>query len=150
MQWRQTLRSVNIFLPTDVATTLGRGLAAVACTMTSTHFDDVDRLMHRAIETGVFPGGVLLIARNGVIAFWEAYGWRNLFTRQVVTTDTVFDLASLTKPLATTPSLMVLAQQSKLALDEPIGTRHRWLKGSDTCYARQGLNRLHAVLGQCP
>lgn len=98
--------------------------------MTNTRFDVVDSLMFQAIETGVFPGGVLLVARDGAIQFHEAYGWRNLFTRQVVTTDTVFDLASLTKPLATTPSLMVLAQQSRLALDEPIGKRHRWLKGS--------------------
>ncbi len=86
--------------------------------------------MHQAVETGVFPGGILLVARDGVIAFWEAYGWRNLFTRQVVTTDTIFDLASLTKPLATTPALMLLAQQSRLELDQPIGMHCRWLNGT--------------------
>ncbi len=110
---------------------MGRGFAAVACTMTSTHFDDVDRLMHQAVETGVFPGGVLLVARNGGIEFLEAYGWRNLFTRQVVTTNTIFDLASLTKPLATTPALMLLAQQARLELDQPIGIHCRWLNGTD-------------------
>ena len=56
-------------------------------------------------------GAVLLVARNGVIEFHEAYGWRNLFTRQVVTTDTVFDLASLTKPLATAVAVMLLVQR---------------------------------------
>jgi CubicO group peptidase (beta-lactamase class C family) len=99
--------------------------------MTNARFDGVDRLMYRAVETGVFPGAVLLIARHGTVRFLEAYGRRNLFTRQVVTTDTVFDLASLTKPLVTTPALMLLAQQSKLALDEPIGSHHRWLRGTD-------------------
>ncbi|KPJ76411.1 MAG: hypothetical protein AMJ54_11830 [Deltaproteobacteria bacterium SG8_13] len=99
--------------------------------MTNERFDVVDSLMHRAIEKGVFPGGVLLAARNGAIEFCEAYGWRNLFTRQAVTTDTIFDLASLTKPLATTPALMLLVQQSKLALDDPIGMHCRWLEGSN-------------------
>ena len=98
--------------------------------MTTTRFDMVDRLMFQAVEKGVFPGGVLLVARDGAVQFLEAYGYRNLFTRQVVTTDTVFDLASLTKPLATTAALMVLVQQSELALDEPIGAHHRWLKGT--------------------
>jgi CubicO group peptidase (beta-lactamase class C family) len=99
--------------------------------MTNARFDGVDRLMHQAIETSVFPGAVLLIARHGAVQFLEAYGRRNLLTRQVVTTDTLFDLASLTKPLVTTPALMLLAQQSKLALDEPIGSHQRWLKGTD-------------------
>ena len=98
--------------------------------MATTGFDAVDRLMHQAVENGVFPGGVLLIARDGAVAFCEAYGWRNLFTRQVTTRDTVFDLASLTKPLATTPALIVLAQQGRLALDAPIGAYHHWLKGT--------------------
>lgn len=99
--------------------------------MTTTCFDTVDRLMFQAVEKGVFPGAVLLIARDGTVQFHEAYGYRNLFTRQVVTTDTVFDLASLTKPLATTAALMMLVQQSKLALDEPIGAHHRWLKRTE-------------------
>ncbi len=99
--------------------------------MTIPRFDVVDSLMHQGIEQGVFPGAVVLIARDGAVQFCEAYGRRNLFTRQVVTTDTVFDLASLTKPLATTPALMLLVQQSRLTLDEPIGSHCRWLKGSD-------------------
>ncbi len=94
-------------------------------------FDVVDQLMYRGTNDGVFPGAVLLVARNGVIQFHEAYGFRNLFTRQVVTSDTVFDLASLTKPLVTTAALMLLVGQSKLDLDQPIGSSLDWLQGTD-------------------
>jgi CubicO group peptidase (beta-lactamase class C family) len=93
--------------------------------------DAVDALMRQAIEKGVFPGAALLVAREGIIEFFDAYGYTNIFTRQAVTTDTVFDLASLTKPLATTPALMVLNQQHKLALDQPIGSILQWLQGTD-------------------
>jgi len=93
--------------------------------------DAVDALMRKAIERSVFPGAVLLVAREGVIKFIDAYGYANIFTREAVTTDTVFDLASLTKPLATTPALMVLKQQHKLTLDQPIGSILQWLQGTD-------------------
>ena len=49
-----------------------------------------------------FPGGVLLVAKENVILFHKAYGYANLYTKQPMTRDTIFDLASLTKPLATT------------------------------------------------
>ena len=57
-------------------------------------------LMKQAIEEGVFPGGVLLVSKNASPLFLEAYGLANIFTRQPVHAETVFDLASLTKPLA--------------------------------------------------
>jgi len=93
--------------------------------------ESVDALMRQAIEKGVFPGAALLVAREGVIKFFDAYGYANIFTRKAVTTDTVFDLASLTKPLATTPALMVLNQQHKLTLNQPIGSILQWLQGTD-------------------
>jgi len=93
--------------------------------------DSVDALMRQAIEKGIFPGAALLVAREGGIKFFDAYGYTNIFTRTAVTTDTVFDLASLTKPLATTPALMLLIQQHKLALDQPIGSILPWLQGTD-------------------
>jgi CubicO group peptidase (beta-lactamase class C family) len=48
-----------------------------------------------------------------------------------VTTDTVFDLASLTKPLATTPALMLLTQKQQLELEQQIGSILQWLQGTD-------------------
>ena len=68
----------------------------------------IDKLMRQAIAEEVFPGGVLLVSKKGEILFHEAYGVTNLSRRVPVTPETIFDLASLTKPLATTLAVMRL------------------------------------------
>lgn len=82
-------------------------------------FDTVDGLMHSALAQGVFPGAVLLIAREGEVVFHNAYGLADLFSRRPMTLDTYFDLASLTKPLASTLAVMHLVQHGSLDLDRP-------------------------------
>lgn len=79
--------------------------------------DPVTRLMEQAVLDQVFPGAVLLCARRQEILYHRAFGVADLRTRQPVETDAVFDLASLTKPLATAVSMMVLVQEHKLDLD---------------------------------
>jgi serine-type D-Ala-D-Ala carboxypeptidase len=79
---------------------------------------EVDRLMRQALAEGVFPGAVLLAGRGGEVLLHAAYGTANIYTRAPVTTATVFDLASLTKPLATTLAVMLLCQQGRLDPDQ--------------------------------
>lgn len=81
--------------------------------------DHPHRLMADAVATGVFPGAVLLVAVNGEIRFWEAYGVRDLRDRSPVTPETVFDLASLTKPVAAAMAMMHLADRGRIRLDDP-------------------------------
>ncbi|MGE5258015.1 MAG: serine hydrolase domain-containing protein [Hyphomicrobiales bacterium] len=83
---------------------------------------EVDRLMKQAIVDSVFPGAVLLVGRGNRLLMHAAYGTANLFTQQPMTTATVFDLASLTKPLATTLALMRLHQQGRLDVNQRLGT----------------------------
>ena len=78
--------------------------------------------MIEGIQERVFPGGVVLAAKDGTARFFKSYGYANLYTKQAVTADTFFDLASLTKPLATTLAVMKLIQQSKLELHQKIET----------------------------
>jgi CubicO group peptidase (beta-lactamase class C family) len=78
-------------------------------------------VMQRAVDDGVFPGAVLLVAKKGEMVFSEAVGFARISPPRPMTADTVFDLASLTKPLATTASLMVLVQQGMVALDGFLG-----------------------------
>ncbi len=81
----------------------------------------MDRLMRQALAEGVFPGAVLLVSRAEKWVFHEAYGHANIFSNRRVTVDTVFDLASLTKPLATTLAIMALIEKKQLRLDLTIG-----------------------------
>lgn len=82
----------------------------------------VRRFMQDGIDDAVFPGAVLLVAKRSEILFLEAFGHARLWpTRKAMTEDTVFDLASLTKPLATTLSIMVLIEAGQIRLDQPLG-----------------------------
>ncbi len=88
--------------------------------------DPIHDLMHQALEERVFPGAVLLVGRADQTAFFRAYGSANRFARQPMTRETVFDLASLTKPLATTLAVASMVEQGRMGLDQPVG---RWLPG---------------------
>jgi CubicO group peptidase (beta-lactamase class C family) len=83
--------------------------------------ESVDILMRQAIGDKVFPGGVLLVSKKGETLFHEAYGVTNLSSRAPVTSETVFDLASLTKPLATTLAVIRLLQRGQIKLEQRLG-----------------------------
>lgn len=75
----------------------------------------VDRLMRQAVVEGVFPGAVLLVGAGDSVVVHAAYGVADRLAMRPVTLNTIFDLASLTKPLATTLALMRLVQQGRLS-----------------------------------
>lgn len=80
-------------------------------------------LLEKGAGQGVFPGAELLVAKGNEIVFQDATGYRALFPeRHPMEKDTIFDLASLTKPLATTLALMKLVDSGKLDLDQPLTT----------------------------
>jgi CubicO group peptidase (beta-lactamase class C family) len=80
----------------------------------------VDNLMKQAVANEVFPGGVLLVAEKEEIVFFEAYGYAHLSNQAPMTKDTIFDLASLTKPLGTTLAVMRLIQNDQIGLEDPL------------------------------
>jgi len=81
----------------------------------------VDTLMRQAVADGIFPGGVLHVSKNLGVRMFKAYGQADISAGQKMTRETVFDLASLTKPLATTPAIMQLIQAGDLELDDTLG-----------------------------
>jgi len=73
------------------------------------------------IESGTIPGAVLLVARKGKIVMREAFGNAQIVPeKKKMETDKIFDLASITKPMATATSVMVLLEQGKLRLLDPV------------------------------
>jgi CubicO group peptidase (beta-lactamase class C family) len=82
---------------------------------------DVDREIERAVHSGLIPGGVVLIGHDGRVVYEKAYGSRALVPhREPMTLDTIFDAASLTKVLATTPAIMQLFEQGQIRLNDPV------------------------------
>ena len=83
--------------------------------------DDIDAAVKAAIARRDAPGAVVVVVRAGRVVFERAYGLRSKKpSEEPMTIDTVFDLGSLTKPLAAAPAIMLLAQQGKIAVSDPV------------------------------
>ncbi|HTC36538.1 MAG TPA: exo-beta-N-acetylmuramidase NamZ domain-containing protein [Bryobacteraceae bacterium] len=99
-------------------------LLAAACLHAQPTFTGaaaVDQQMERAVADGLIPGAVVVIGHDGQIVYQKAYGSRALLPhREPMTLDTIFDAASLTKVIATTPSIMRLFEQGQIRLNDPV------------------------------
>lgn len=82
---------------------------------------EIDSVVVRGIAEGHMPGCVVAIGRREQLVLLKAYGHRQLEpVAELMTTDTVFDLASLTKPIATATSIMLLRDEGRLQLSDPV------------------------------
>ena len=90
----------------------------------------VSKLINDAIAAHRLPGAVVVIGHGGKVVFKKAYGVRKLAGEQgldgsrapaePMTEDTIFDMASLTKPLATATAVMQLYEQGRVQFDDPV------------------------------
>jgi len=97
--------------------------AAIASSADEQQFPDpfveIDPVVEHHIGLGNMPGAVVLVGHKDAIVFHKAYGNRCIEPEvEAMTADTVFDLASLTKVVATAPSVMLLVQRGRLKLDD--------------------------------
>ena len=84
-------------------------------------FDQAAAVVDEAVDSRVFPGAVLLVAQHGEVLHHAAFGSRSLEPQQTrMEPDTVFDLSSLTKPLATTTALMLLVREGKIRVEDRV------------------------------
>ena len=96
-------------------------------------FATVSKLMNDAIAANRLPGAVVVIGHGGKVVFHQAYGSRkhageagldgSPAPAEPMTEDTIFDMASLTKPLATTTAVMQLFEQGEVQFDDPVQKR---------------------------
>ena len=84
-------------------------------------FRAVENAFEEAVTQGVFPGAVLLVGKNQIVVYEQAFGYRSLLPeKSPMQPETIFDVASLTKPLATTAAVMLLVQEKKIRLDDQV------------------------------
>ncbi len=92
--------------------------------------DAIRAAMDQAVRDGVFPGAVLAVRDSGKLRCLVSAGRLSIAPAgESVQTSTIYDLASLTKPLATVTSILLLVQQGRLALSTSIGTLLEELAG---------------------
>jgi CubicO group peptidase (beta-lactamase class C family) len=81
----------------------------------------IDAAVEAAVARGACPGAVVIVVHRDEVVYRKAFGHRAVVPGKVpMTADTVFDLASLTKPVATGTSVMRLIEWGKLGLDDPV------------------------------
>lgn len=91
----------------------------------------IDAIANDAIAKEAVPGFVILVAKDGKIAYNKAFGYTNFDRKEPVTTNMAYDLASVTKVSATTVSIMKLYEEGKVDLSKTLGDYLAWVKGSD-------------------
>ncbi|MCC6328164.1 MAG: DUF1343 domain-containing protein [Acidobacteria bacterium] len=90
--------------------------------MDAATLDRIDGLVNADIAAKKLPGAVVIVGHKGKIVYRKAFGNRSLVPNvEKMTIDTIFDVASLTKPIATATSIMILVEQGKLRLNDTIG-----------------------------
>jgi len=114
-------QAISIQLPFGTPGTLG---------MSAERLARMDQVIAASIEKKELPGAVVLVARHGRVAWRKAYGSRAVEPeREAMTADTIFDLASLTKIVATATSIMILVEQGKLRLSDSVAQFIPEMKG---------------------
>lgn len=91
----------------------------------------IDAIAEDAIVKGAAPGAVVLVAKDGKIAYYKTYGSFSYDKAEPVTTESIYDMASVTKICATTISVMKLYDQGKLDLKKKLGDYLPWVRGTN-------------------
>ena len=114
--------NTNYYLPVVKPTLAGLDSASLL---------KVDSIAANAIQKGATPGCVVLVAKNGKVGFYKAYGHLSYNGKEKTDLQTVYDLASVTKISATNVSVMKLYEEGKLDLQRTVGDYLPLVRGTD-------------------
>jgi len=88
--------------------------------MSSDSLRTIDRIIRNAIEARIFPGAAVAVVRNGALVYQQSYGFHTYRKDTPVSPDDIFDLASVSKVMATTLATMRLIDEGRLQLDSRV------------------------------
>ena len=126
MRFLTAFVTLLLFLPTSFAQKgnappKSRGKTSTAGKRVIPQFKPLDVVIQDAIEQKQCPGAVVLVGHHGRVVYKKAYGMRSLEpTREPMTLDTIFDVASLTKVVATTPSVLRMLELGQIRLNDSV------------------------------
>jgi CubicO group peptidase (beta-lactamase class C family) len=87
--------------------------------MSSERLSDIGKALNAEIARGQMPGAVVAVARKGKLVFFEAFGYRDKDAGAPMTTDAIFNIASMTKPMTSVAALQ-LYEQGRVLMDDPL------------------------------
>ena len=97
-------------------------------------------LLNQSVSDSAWPGGILLAAKDGQIFFHESFGHHTYKISEPVTRGDIYDLASITKVVATTSAVMKLVDKKQLSLDDKVVDHVPEFKGKQSKYYKQKSN----------
>ncbi len=119
--------STDNLLPVTVADNVGLNASKLSV---------IDSIANNGIAAGAYPGCVVLVAKDGKIAYEKAFGKYNYDTPQPVTLNSIYDMASVTKVCATLLSVMKLYDEGKIKLDKTLGDYLSWVRKSNKAHLK--------------
>src|SRR5712671_6175972 len=87
--------------------------------MSSERLAEIAKVIKADIEKGRLPGAVIAVARKGKLVYYEAFGFRDKAAGIAMTKDTIFNIASMTKPMVAVAALQ-LQERGQLLMDDPL------------------------------
>ena len=103
--------------------------------MSSERLGQIAKVINADIEKGRLPGAVIAIARKGKLVYYETFGFRDKAGNVAMTKDTIFNIASMTKPMVALAALQ-LQERGQLLIDDPLSNifrrSPRWKSPSST------------------
>lgn len=116
-------------LTTQIWAQLPRAVPATTA-LSAQRLEQMDAVIEQAIVQHQLPGAIVLVSRKGRVVWEKAYGARAVEpAREPMTADSIFDLASLTKIVATATSIMILVERGRVRLSDPLSLYIPELKG---------------------
>lgn len=130
------MRSILLFL-TSTCFFFNTSIAQPAANKKAILGATIDSILNGAVTHELIPGAVIKIKQNGTVIYKKAYGFSQKydFSHQLIphpptmNTETLFDMASLTKVIGTTTSIMLLVDRGLIHVDDPVS---KYIKGFDT------------------
>jgi CubicO group peptidase (beta-lactamase class C family) len=118
---RLTMAIMFLVVATSIAS--GQGIPKVVdpkeVGLSKDRLDRISTWIQADVDKGLVPGAAVMVLRKGAIAYYEAFGYRDREAKIVMTRDSIFRLASMTKPF-TSLAIMMLAEEGKISLPVPV------------------------------
>lgn len=91
----------------------------------------IDRIAEEGLRAGAYPGCQVLVAKDGYVVYSKAFGYKDARRKELNSTETLYDLASMTKALATVPLVMMAEDEGRLRLSDRIDKHIDYLRWSN-------------------
>ena len=128
--------------PAAAQTASTRAAASRATGVDAARLAEIDQIVAKGLADGRMPGAVVVVGRGDTVLFEKAYGQRAVAPlAEPMTLDTVFDMASLTKVVATTTAVMQLVERGVVRLTDPVAT---WVPGFER-FGKGGITIRHLL-----